>query len=520
MKKNMIYTFIAGLLLLATVGCEDYLDIQKHGNIGSQDDYYQTDEETESASAALYLSFRSTHFNWFFLKNLLADDLWTGGGTRGDNASMEQLNEYTFGTDHSMIEAVYSGMYTVIYNANLIIDKVAPNSDIMKRAIAEAKFFRAFAHFELVTLYGSVPKVDHLLEASEYRQGNSSVADLWAFIEQDLNDAINALPSKKSIDDRETGIRITKEVAQAYLGKAFLFQKKYSDAAQVLDKVIESGKYGLYEGEYGDILHAAANNGRESMLECQLRNDAEQAWSQFTMLYLMNGWRTSLMSFTPTAQSTLASGTYGFCNPKKSLYDAFVAEEGADGYRLKETIHTYAQMKEAGVSLLPGNSLIGNEGIFFWKNRALKADCIYDAPYFQGLQYINPRVMRYAEVLLLAAEAHVQSGGQAKADTYTNQIRSRARLATKSNITLADIKTEKRLELCLESCRYQDLVRWGDAENAMKDQGKTVPAFNGESVSAGFTNTVYGFKSRNVLLPIPAKEIQLNPNMTQNDGWQ
>ena len=255
------------------------------------------------------------------------------------------------------------------------------------------------------------------------------------------------------------------------------------------------------------------------MLEVQKRNDSEQAWTQMTMTFIMQGWRTDRMTLTGEAQATIASGTYGFMNPRKSLYEAFVAMEGKDGYRLNSTIRTYGQMEQFGVSLNAGALLAGHEGYFNWKQRALKEDCIYDASYFQALQYINLRVMRYAEVLLLAAEAHVLGGNQGSALAYINEVRSRARLAPLSAVTLEDVKKEKRLELCMECVRYQDLVRWGDAEAAMGSQGKEIPAFKVDGVTYPYTNTLYGFKEKHRLLPIPLKEMELNPNMVQNEGW-
>lgn len=536
MKKKLYIALAAGMFCMTlTTGCEDRLNIAKHGDVGSQETYYQTDDEAESAAAALYLSVRSQHYNWFFVKNLLSDDMYTGGGSRGDNGEMERLNEMTFGSDHGMITSLYSGLYTIVYNANLIIDKVALDTEVKRRAIAEAKFFRAFSYFELVTLWGSVPKVDHLLTTDEYRKGNTPVEELWAFIESDLNAAVgdpdgaSDLPSKENIDDDVTTIRVTKEAAMAYLGKAYLFQGKYSEAANILDKVIASGKYGLYQGDYGDLAHVKANNCRESILEAQMRNDPEQMWNQFTQLYCMLGWRSSMLNFDQSA-SAFSQGCYGFGNPTKSLYDAFVAEETADGYRLNQTIITYKQLESLGISLRDGNIMVGNEGYFSWKYRTLKEDCMYDNPGLQFYQYINLRFMRYAEVLLMAAEAHVQAGsGQDKALNYINEIRQRAQLAPLSNVTLDDIKTEKRLELCMEGVRYQDLIRWGDAETVLKEKGHYIPSLvMDKSTSAdpvvkkdGFVNQQgYGFtKNKNELLPIPEKEMSLNPNMTQNPGW-
>lgn len=201
------------------------------------------------------------------------------------------------------------------------------------------------------------------------------------------------------------------------------------------------------------------------------------------------------------------------------LYDAFVAMEGENGYRLNSTIRSASQMTALGISIQPGANMVGHEGYFMWKNRALKEDCIYDASYFQALQYINLRVMRYAEVLLMAAEAHVQSGNSSKALNYINQIRTRAQLPSLTSVTLDDVKKEKRLELCLENVRFQDLVRWGDAETVMGNQGKQIPSYSAGGVAFEFDNSTYGFKAKHKLLPIPRKEIELNPNMVQNDNW-
>lgn len=282
--------------------------------------------------------------------------------------------------------------------------------------------------------------------------------------------------------------------------------------------MIDSKKYELYQGDYDKLVHAATNGCCEAMLEIQKRNDPEQAWNQMTMTFIMNGWRTSLINLGSMDQ--IAQGTYGFMNPTKSLYDAFVAREGKDGYRLRSSIRTYDELNaEYGLTINSGERLVGHEGLFNWKNRALKEDNVMDASYFQALQYTNLRVMRYAEVLLLAAEAHVKSGGSRAAE-YVNAIRTRARLQPLASVTLDDVKAEKRLELCFECVRFQDLVRWGDAPKYLGERGQAVPAFSAKGLDPkAFSNANYGFKEKHNLLPIPRKEIELNRNMTQNTGW-
>lgn len=517
--KYILSAFVAGAAMLFT-SCEDGLDIPKHGNMGTQNDFYKTDQEALEAVATLYKSWGDNYYNMFSLKNLLSDDVWTGGGSRGDNPDMERLNEYSFDTDHGTIAGAYQGLYAIIYSANLIIEKVEPDTPVKAQAVADAYFFRALAHFDLVTLWGTAPVVDHLLEPGEYRKGNSTPAELWEQVENDLRAAIDskALPTKNGAADPMGAIRVTHETALAMLGKAYLFQGKYAEAALELDKVIDSKKYELFQGDYDMLLHAANNNSCEAMLEVQRRNDKEQAWNFFSYVYIMSGWRSGLMNFG-TADA-LAKGCYGFFNPTRALYDAFVAREGSDGYRLRSTLRTYEELNaEYGLTINPGERLVGHEGVFNWKGRILKDDCINDQEYFQALQYTNLRVMRYAEVLLMAAEAHVMSGGS-RADEYVNAIRGRARLQPLTGVTIDDVKTEKRLELCMEGVRFQDLVRWGDAARVLAAKGQNIPAFSATGLQEkAFSNSTFGFKEKHALLPIPRKEMDLNHSMTQNTGW-
>jgi hypothetical protein len=516
--------YIATLLLACVaISCDSELDIQKHGNMGSMDEFYKTDADAESAVAALYLSWRDCQYNWYFVKNSLSDDDWAGGGQRGDNAEVEKLNEFTFGTENSLITGVYTSMYAIIYNANLILDNIADDTDVKRRALAEAKYFRAWAHFELVTLWGTAPAVDHVLTASEYRQPNGTPEGTWTLIETDLTDAIasGALPSKSGVNDNVTGIRVTKEAAQAMLGKAYVFQGKWTEAQQALDAVINSGKYDLYRGDYGDILKSVTDNSCESIMEMQVPFDMNNQY--FNFYGLMVGWRFDRMDATgvnPLYADIATDAGYGFMNPRKGLYDAFVAREGANGYRLNQTMKTYDFLRDdMNLTIVSGNRVYGNEGYFYWKNRILKSESMLAIANFRAAQAGNLRVMRYAEVLLLAAEAHLHGGDAAKAARYVNEIRTRAKLSTLGSVTMDDVKIEKRLELCDEGCRYQDLIRWGDAQSVLGQQGKDVMSFNGTQSVVDFSNTSYGFQEKHLLLPIPGREITINENITQNPGW-
>lgn len=526
MKSKYLLLLIVGLVALSNTSCESRLDIPQKGVL-DYSFYYQTDEHAEAASNALYIELKGTYYNYTMLKNALSDDVWAGGGGRNDNAELEGCNEFSFGSDQSFIRGVWESYYSLIYKANVILGHIEPDTDVKKRAHAEAKFFRAFAYFDLISMWGEVPLVDHELTPDEYQMPKASKEELWALVEQDLNVAINSgyLAEKQDAYDNSVW-RVTKQVAQTMLGKALLWQNKYSEAAKVFNEVRNSGKYKLYEGEYQNILTYIAEGNSESMLESNRILDLNNPWDEFSFYEVMNHWRMDNLAASSAQFYDYKETGWGFMVPQKKLYDAFVAEEGVDGYRLNHTMKTYEQMNELGVKLQKGKSII-NEGVFLWKRRFSSSE----APITFWCSYNNYRWMRYAEVLLLAAEANFMAGNQSEADAALNEVRSRARLPFKP-ATLEAIKLEKRLELCSEYTRYQDIIRWGDAEALLKNQGATTPLLINKSSSQNEPDNVvveyvqyntdpsrYGFKPKHYLLPIPATEMRLNPNMVQNEGW-
>lgn len=509
----------AGVLALGS--CNKMLDIPQHGVL-NYETYYQTDEDAESAIIACYLQMRGLNYNYTLGKNMLSDDFWAGGGGRADNAELEQLNEFTFGTDQSMLQGMFESYYQIIYKANVVLGHVTGDTPVMQRARAEAKVFRAWAYFELISMWGNPPLVDHELEPSEYQMPNGTTEALWALVETDLTEAIasGCLTEKTNLYDKTW--RVTKHFAQAVLGKAYLWQNKYAEAAKQFDLVVDSELYELYN-DYENILCVAGKQNCESLFESIKYDDANNAWDNFDMTGVMIHFRTDRMTLGDA--DNLATTGWGFLNPTKSLYEDFVSVEGENGYRLNCTIKTYEQMRDRGHSVNAGNSII-NEGYFMWKWRGTKDRF---TQYVSGMDFFmdtnNPRWMRYAEVLLCGAEAHLMAGDAAKATQYFNKVRTRAQAPTVGTVTLDNIKTEKRIELCGESLRFQDLVRWGDAEARLKDNGEKCPLLESNgSVSYvkynGDDPSKYGFKSKHNRLPYPGVEIRLNKAIEQNDGWK
>jgi SusD family. len=515
---KIISSLLLATACLITVSCDDLLDIPQHG-VDTVDNFYNTDDHATQAITAVYADFASISFNYVFLKNTLGDDYWSGGGGRGDNNQLEQMNEYTFDASHSYLSGIFQSYYSVIYRCNVVLDKVpADGSEVMQRARAEAKVFRAYAYIDLISMWGTPPLVDHELEPSEYKQGNGDQAALWALVEKDLTEAINSgVMHEKSSATDDSSYEITKQFAEALLGKAYVFEKKWDDACTVLDKMIAEGKYALYQGKYEDLLMYTAENNCESLFEINRLNDPNNAFTNWTLLTAMIGWRGDRMNI-PTSTGIYAS-CWGFLNPQKGLYDAFVSDEGADGYRLNATMKSYDKLKALGISIMDGKEMYGHEGYFMWKDRVLTGEFISGG---WMSSHNNIRYMRYAEALLLAAEAHVMNGTSDKALTYVNQIRTRAKLSPLTSVTMDNVMLEKRLELCGEATRYQDMQRWGIAASLLKDQGKKTPWFSSTGTVrwVEYNSGNGGYKTgKHELLPFPETEIQLNPNIKQNTGW-
>ncbi len=520
--KVMLLALASTALLTS---CEDELDIAKKGNFGGEDTFYKTDEDAEQAVTAVYASWNSNGSNLIYTLENLSDDVWAGGGNRGDSPEAQNLNEYKFGTDNANVESLFSGLYELIYRANLVIERVEADTPVRKRCIAEAYFFRGYANFYLGALFGTAPLVDHLLAPNEYSQSNSEEGQLLEQAAADLKTAIDMdmFPSKQSVNDAITSVRITRECAYAYYGKVLLYQKKDVEAAQAFDKVISSGLYALYQGDYGDLLKNPGEFCCESVLENNQVDDPNTQWSFMSYVHEWRGWRQDGLQWSALnpVYSNVSKG-YGFLNPRKQLYDAFKAHAQAGGgntYRLDKSIVDLDFItKEMNLSIAMTNH--GNEGFWSWKTRGTNDEIITEMGGWNVLTSQNWRFMRYADVLLMAAEANL-STNNAKSLAYVNEVRNRARLNPLASVSLDDIKLERRFELCFEGVRFMDLVRWGDAPAALGNQGKEVMCLNTDgTVTVEYSNRNYGFKAgKHERLPIPAKEILLNSSIKQNPGW-
>lgn len=527
MKKLIIFitVLISGI---AFNSCnQDLLDLKQQGAL-NPDVYYPnaTDDQALQLIATIYNS-QYTGLNWGGTFNGMSDD-----GNTFDNLNITSQNHPGNGN--------FTTLYRINYLCNMIIENLPDNSAVKSQVIGEAYFWRAYAYMYLIRLWGTPPLVDHVLAQSELKPDNGNPAELWSYVESSLNEAISRLPEKAGLGQQAAiGGRVTKHSAYALLGKAQLLQGQYATAITTLDEVIGSGKYELL-ADYRDLYHLPADFCDEYLWEYNL-DDADQA------NYLNEGDNRAVTLTWRTENVTVPGGLtvqgYGGADFKKELYDFYV-DRGEEGLpRQMGTIWSYENILDRFVDLgLTADTAEAKDA--FWGGEPVMANCNgyfrckmlpFEGEWFDyaTVQQIRSKInwpgMRYAEVLLLYAEACIQSGTHvAEGLDAINLVRARAGLTTPlGSYTLQDVKDEKRAELAYESERYFDLVRWGDAPSVLANRGANSYQFRGylPGTQTYDVTTIpvvgaTGFQAgRDELFPFPYSELLLNPNLVQNPNW-
>ena len=557
MKTKYYKQFTVALVsLLFLAGCSsNFLDIQQQG-VTKVTEFYKTDADATGGIMGCYNMMRglqaSSWTSGWMTKESLSDDIYTGGQNAGDRPEYQELNTFTFTTTNSPITNIYRYQYMVIYRANMIVDNFKAPTPYQKIVIAEAKAIRAYMYFDLATLYGNVPLVLHELLPTEYAQPNSASvtnADgtitptgLYAQIEKDLTEAMVDLPRKGDLKAAGSDIsRFSKGTAQAFLGKAQLYEKKYSEAAKTLNALILTGDYSLYQlsdlknNDYTQLFRTSTEFGKESLFEISWSSARANDWS-FNDLF-NDPSRTNPSNIVwqlcgPRGDQGFNSGSlginggWGFGLPTLDLWKAY--KDAGDSVRVQATILTEAQVNAKGGTMLKtgqpagGDMIWGCAGLVRLKYTTWADETSNATGAVPDLNYgTNLRIMRYADVLLMASEANLLASDPATALVQINQVRNRVKLPSLTVLTLDNIKLERRLELSFEGSRYQDLVRWGDAKTVLADQGKKVPTgARSNGVLVFNNNPTAGFKApKNNMFPIPFNEISSNPNVKQNPGY-
>lgn len=486
-----------------TSSCKKFLEQEVPGAYPEQD-FYKTDADVQQATTGIY-DMMQAHYNnnWaspYMVKMMLSDESNAGGNDAGDQPGYQTLDNYNFDATNDKVRDSWRLFYFSIYRANKVINRSEASNALRSRLIAEAKFLRAYNYFELVSLWGDVPLILDDVSPANYTSSARAKTDaVYAQIIKDLQDAIAVLPTRTGYATADR-FRATKGAATALLGKVYLYQKKWTDAATQFETVITSNQYSL-ESSIGKAFSQAGEFGTESLFEISYTNMRAYDWGNFPWggapesnihIQLM-GPRGDF--YTKAPSDSLIAG-WGFNLPKQKLWNAFVA--AGDVNRRKQCIMSVAELQTAG-----GNwsnpTAYDFEGYFQRKYGAFQSQT--GTPIGELNYGTNWRLVRYADVLLMAAEANYRAGNEPKAQGYINQVRTRSSLPsiTPTGTALFNaIVTERQLELAFEGVRFQDLVRWG---LGVQELG-----------SLGFT------ANKHELLPIPDNDIKTG-NLKQNPGF-
>lgn len=478
--------------------CEkDFLE--KKPIIGvTEENFYKTEADAIAAVNAAYATLQfqlspAGHFRWFW-GDIMSDDAVKGGSGDNDVNTLLQLENFNGPVNTDLLESEWGANYEGIYRANVVLAKVPAISmdpKLKARILGEAKFIRAWNYYNLVTMFGGVPLVDKVLPPSEYNLPRSTADKVWDLIEKDLEEASADLWKRSEYPASEIG-RITNGAALALLAKAYMWRKKWAQAKQAVEAVIQSNEYRLVQ-DYADIFPLYGENNDESVFEIQYMNASGGNWGK------NNANEGSFTNVFTRARGQF--GGYGFNIPTQDFVDEFF-KEGFEDPRLKSTVFRVGEpMGDRGVFTIEATG--GLPYLYYPKkyfsNRS--EDAPFGDPNPNGGS--NDRVIRYADVLLMHAECAYHTGNETMARQSLNQVRERVgipALQLSGEALLEAIYRERRIELGLEAHRFFDLVRTGKAAT------KLAPL---------------GFKPGiNELFPIPQSQIQASRGaVTQNPGY-
>ena len=480
---------MASLFILNSCS-DDYLDESKIYAEDSES-YFNSEADYYNALVGAYDPLQSTFIN-VLMGEIASNNTLCGGESATDVPGYQQVDDMTHTPVNAQLLNLWKWMFGGVNRAAYIIEFQDKTSFTGKEVyIGEARFLRAYYNFELVKWFGDIPikPEGRFTLGDEKTIPRSPKSEVYQLIEEDLKYAIANL----TYTAPQTG-RATKGAAEALLGKVYLFQDKFNEAAAVLENVIQNGPYVL-ESDYNKIFEFAGENGSGSVFEVQY-TDTEGAG--FGCLQCSEGNVAVGFQGVRGYQGDLFTSGFSFNVPTQEMVDQF---ETGDNRKDVAILDIDAWATSTGAEFTTGYEHTG-----YYNRKYLPRKRGADAA--GDLNLTNPnnyRAIRYADVLLMAAEANNRktSPNGGKARTYLNLVRARAFGNSSNNISLSGqaltdaIYHERRVELVGEGHHFFDLVRTG--------RGANIP---------GFTS------GKHEVFPIPLEEIQFSQdNWSQNTGY-
>lgn len=479
--------------LLITAGCEDFLQKDPQGEL-TQEAFPVTSSDALLATNAVYSTIRDWlyHSGGFPIMDIMSDDAHKGSNPNDQLPTLGPVENFTFTTTQDGLDRWWSALYEGIKRANVVIEKVPTidmNTDLRNRCIAEASFLRGLYYFDLVRAFGGVPKVT--VSIAPTKVPRSTTTEIYDLIIADLEYAITNLPEKSAYGPDDAG-RATKGAAKALLAKVYLFRKDFINAEKYALEVIISDEYDL-EPVFADANGKLGEHGVESVFEIGAMEVEGVSGNQYANTQGVRG--------SPNRG-------WGFNRPSLDLRNSF---ETGDP-RLEATIIDLGEILD-GVLIL-GDGTTPDETLDEEGN-VIEVECYNQKIWYPGNTTTtqmghNRRLIRYADVLLIAAEALNENDNPDDALLYLNEVRRRARQGDDSilpDITetgkgaLRDIIIEERRhELALEGHRFWDLVRTDKAATVLGPLGFVA--------------------GKHELFPIPQNEIDISQgSLEQNPNW-
>jgi len=503
MRKIIIIVFI-GIALLFNSCSADFLEKYNPTQL-DEGNFFLTEDQFEQALNGVYGQLQGYIGSQWPFTEYISDNTTVhfNISDRGQGPSLEAIEYFQIVPGTGNISSLYNNIYSSLGNINNTLKKLSDSGiddDVRANFEGQLKFFRAFYYFELVRFFGDVIIVTEPINSPEeaYTFSRSPASEVYDLIEGDLNFAISSLPDPGSISSSEIG-RISKGAALSLLGKVYLTKKQYGDAVSTLNQVLNMG-YSLMPN-YADVFDPENKNNAESILEIQYQADSD-----------LGEWSGFIYNFYP-----------------RESYGAVINYSGANGGGWNIPTLDLINFYEEGdlrkvVSLSEGYT--NTDGV--WVPVPFITKYFHEDSYtVRGRLGNNWPVIRYADVLLMLAEAINEQSGPEDAYRFLNPLRERAALAPLDNLDKESFREavlrERRIELAFENHRWFDLKRTmspSELSTFLNEHG--AHERENPTTSRGpvpFSPGDYIFEPYEVLFPIPHAQILINENLTQNEGY-
>ena len=468
MKNRKLLSLLIVIIVAGTACTKQLTQIPDTSKV--MNNFFTTESEAEEYVNATYAALQSQGLYGQYvpcISEIPSDNTWDQVPAN-DNGWAGQLDLFTTIPSNGILSQNWKDAYVAIQRANVVLNRIgaiAYQNDSIKTARTGAmEFIRALLYFNLVRTYGDVPLVtQETTDPNAYfGQGRTAKEEVYTQIVNDLRDAVTKLPLKA---DKPGGVR--RSAAQSLLGKVYLTRGRYQDAVNTLKEVVSSGQHSLMTSP-DKVFTLSNENNAEIIFAVQYASG-------------VNGGTEGSGLQQQFSPSGFESGAKGHNLPNLSLYKLYSSNDTRKG--------AYVDTTKLGVPYCKK----------YIANPANLAD--------GGSDFV---VLRYADVLLMLAEAYNELGNPAEALNNLNQVRTRAGLAayenTNQNSLAAAIALERQLELIGEGHRWFDLLRKGNAVQVMNDW------FTNQSINIRIDN-------HNLLMPVPQDQINTDPTIKQNDGY-